>query len=272
MNSITLAAPARAPFDTLFERQPKLARFGFACLGLAAVFFAMIAVDQRTLGGAPVWLKPAKFALSIGVFALTSAWFFGLVRPERRESTLMRRTVWVLMVAGGFELAYIAIQGALGQASHYNLSSAFFIFMYAMMGVGAVSLTATTLPLAWEIARRPAEGSNADYRLAVVIGLILTFVLGTSLGGYMSAQTGHSVGAEAGGIPLFGWNRAGGDLRISHFFGIHAQQAIPLLGAVVAGAGLRRGKTVIVAGAAAWVALTLFAFVQAVAGRPFPLG
>ncbi len=48
----------------------------------------------------------------------------------------------------------------------------------------------------------------------------------------MSQQAGHAVGAEGGQVPLFGWNRSGGDLRVAHFLGIHAEQAIPLLAAL----------------------------------------
>ena len=72
----------------------------------------------------------------------------------------------------------------------------------------------------------------------MVVGLLLTFLLGGILGGYMSSQAGHSVGAEGGRTFLFGWNRSGGDLRIAHFLGIHAEQAIPILAALRAEAGL----------------------------------
>ena len=42
-------------------------------------------VDPRTLHGVNVWVKPVKFLVSVGVFSLTAAWFFGYIRPERRR-------------------------------------------------------------------------------------------------------------------------------------------------------------------------------------------
>lgn len=272
MTSLALpAAPAMPSLLTeLFARQRSLARYGLAMLALSAVAFLMLAIDPRLLAsGVPVWMKPAKFFLSVGVFALTMAWFFGYVRPERRGARLMRGTVALLIASASFELAYITLQAALAQESHFNISTPFHTLMYALMGVGAVLLVTTTLPLAWEIARRPAPGLQRSFVAAVVIGLVLTFLLGGGLGGYMSQQMSHSVGAEGGRLFFFEWNRSGGDLRIAHFLGIHAQQAIPLLGALVTPFAARTRWMLLIAGTAAFVALTLAFFAQAVAGLPF---
>jgi hypothetical protein len=270
MTALTLPAPAsRLPvLSELFERQRMLAAYGLATLLLALPVLALQAIDPRTLHGVGVWVKPAKFLLSVGIFSLTAAWFWGYVRPERRDCPAMRRTALVLIASASFELVYIALQAARGLDSHFNYSSAFHIVMYALMGIAALILTATVLPLAWEIARRPRQGLSRDFVAALCVGLVLTFLLGAGLGGYMSQAGGHSVGPEGGRVPFFGWNRSGGDLRVAHFLGIHAQQAIPLLAALVAGWSVRARWTALAAGTAAYVAITLAVFLQAVAGKP----
>lgn len=275
MNAI--AVPFRAafasPIATVFQRQPTLARYAVILLGLAAFTFALQQFDPRMLDGVNVWVKPTKFLVSVAVFALTSAWFFGYVRPERRRAPLMRGTVAVLIASASLELFWIGWQASQGLPSHFNMTTPLYGIMYGLMGLFAVLLVGTTLPLAWEIARRPAPGLAPDLVAAVTIGLLLTFLLSATLGGYMSAQMSHAVGAEGGRVPLFGWNRSGGDLRVAHFMSIHAQQAIPLLAAAIGLTGLpeRSRMRWLGMGAALFTLVTIGLFAQAIAGRPlFP--
>lgn len=255
----------------LFARQPVLAAFGVFCIAGALPCFAAQSFDARTLHDVNVWVKPTKFFVSVGVFALTLAWFFGYVRPERRRSAPMLFVIAATLLAGGFELVYIALQAWRGMDSHFNITAPFYIMMYALMGVGAVTLVSTTLPLAWEIARRPVEGLRSDYRAAVVVGLVATFVLGGGLGGYMSSTLSHSVGAEGGHSMIFGWNRSGGDLRVAHFFGMHMMQGLPMLAALVSAAPAFVRWGALGLGAAFGTALTVVVFVQALMGQPVPV-
>ncbi len=265
-------AAAVSPLAELRLRHPALASVGLAFIMLAAVSASLSLVDGRLIDGVSVWAKPAKFFLSTATVLLTSAWFFGYVRPQRRDSPALRWSVRLLIAGAVFELAYITFQAAQGQPSHYNRSDALHMALYGAMGIAASVMLLTKIPLALEIARRPVAGLDPEFRRAVVIGLTLTIALGLASGWYMSQNYGggHNVGATGGHAPLFGWNRAGGDLRVAHFFGMHGEQIVPAIAAVAAlwvGRGAVRRLTYAAAGAI--LAMTVFVFAQAWMGLPF---
>jgi hypothetical protein len=263
--------PANAGMLGEWLRPPRaLTIFGSALLFLLVPVLLASIIDPRTLDGVSIWSKPAKFLLSIAVHVLTVAWFMGYVRSDQREAPLMRRTVIVLIAANVFELAWIGWQAAHGLRSHFNNDTPFYAVMYALMGMAVLLIIGANLPLAWAIWRRPADGVRPEHKVAAILGLLLTVALGGGIGVYMSQQAGHAVGAASGHLPIFGWNRAGGDLRVAHFFGIHAEQAIPLLAWSVAWLKRRGRWAAIVAGSAAYAVLTVATFVQALDTRPFP--
>ena len=248
----------------LLDRQRSLALFGFTLLMLLLPGALAWSLDDRTLRGANVWIKPMKFALSIAVLALTTAWFIGHLPRVRRGAPGVRAVVAIVLGAGIFELAYITLQAALGQASHYNVGDAVHAAMYTLMGVGALTLTASQPLLAWQIHRHGDSSLTPAYRLAVVLGLALTFVLGAGAGIPLSALPP----APGPGLPILGWSMVAGDLRPAHFLGIHAAQLVPLAGAAIVAARIARPRRALVAFAAAYAALWLALVVQASLGLP----
>lgn len=206
-----------------------------ALLIWAAMLPALVALglDERTVREVNVWVKPLKFMASIGLFWLSTAWFVGLLPEAQRRHASVRALVTVALGAGLFEIGYITLQAALGQASHFNFSSPFHQVMYTLMGLGALAMTATQPVLAWRIARHGRADLAPVWREAVVIGLVLTFVLGAGAGGLLGSVQPPS----GAGWPVVGWHLGGGDLRPAHFVGMHAQQFIPFVGALLAAAG-----------------------------------
>jgi hypothetical protein len=183
-----------------------------------------------------------KFALSIAMVALTTAWFAGHLPASSRDGRAMGRIVWLLIATGTFELAYISLQAALGQASHYNQADALHGAMYDLMGMAALLLTATQPMLALQLYRHPDPAQPPAYRQAMLLGLVLTFFFGATAGGLLA---GLQPPESAPRLPLFGWSLAGGDLRPAHFLGIHAEQLLPLVGFACAALGVTRGTRVV---------------------------
>ena len=257
------------------DAAPPLFWVGIALLATSCLTLSLMLVDARLYQGVSVWFKPWKFQVSVGVYLLTLALFMTWLPAAALRTRSARYVVWVAVASGLFEIAYITWQAAFGLGSHFNLTTPLSTVMYSLMGAGAVLLTSASLVLGILIAR------CADYRLpgvlklSIVLGLLITFVLGTFFGAYLSSQpTGNLVGgqlSQAGGLFLFNWSRISGDYRVAHFFGIHAMHFIPLVGLMIA--VLRTppplGRTAVWGFSALFSAFCIWTFVQARMGQPF---
>ncbi len=255
--------------------EPRLLRAGLAILALMVPTAFALALDPRTLNDIPIWIKPLKFQVSVGVYLLTLSWFLAALPERVRRGRFVAVLVAVAVTTSAFEIAYITLQAARGLASHYNVGDPFHGVMYTLMGVGAVTLTALSPAVAVLLSRhRPAHWTTAFW-VSVVLGLVLTFVLGAGAGAVLSSGDGHWIGgvrSDAGGVPVFGWSRTGGDLRTAHFLGMHAMHVLPVVGWIAGRLlGPRQAISGVVVAATAYSAGTGLAFWLALRGLPlFP--
>lgn len=143
------------------------------------------------------------------------------------------------------------------------------------MGLGAVTLGSTALVLGMVIAFNKDYAVPPAVKLSVVLGLLLPFLLGTGFGACLSSQlSGHWVGgirSGAGGLPIVKWSRTGGDLRVAHFFGIHAMHFIPAFGLTLHAMRIPplQSRLAIWTFAVLHTVFSRVTFLQALRGQPF---
>lgn len=254
----TVLADARRGHRGLFG-------FAVAMAVLVPVLAVLAAVDDRVLLGAPVWLKPLKFAVSFAAYAGTLAWLLGQLRERA-----LQKVGWVIVAASAVEMMIIAGQAARGVRSHFNTDTAVNTALFDVMGATVVVLWLATLAVALRFLREPGRDRAAG--TAVRLGLAVS-LLGMAVGYVMVAKGAHTVGLADGGpgLPLVGWSTTGGDLRTAHFIGMHALQGLPLIAAVLAAVGRldeqTRVRLVRVAGAA-WTGLIVLLTGQALQAQP----
>jgi hypothetical protein len=221
-------------------------------LGVAMilVFLAALAgviLDHRVITGAPAWLKPAKFAISVSVYCFTFVWLLGFVESRPR---LARFAANVTVVSFIVEMTVILTQAARGTTSHFNLTTPLNTFLWLTMGafilvVLTMNLLLAILLLFERIPDRPFAWSLRLGLLISLVGMGAGFFMVRPTPGQKATMTAgrgprivgaHSFGIADGGpgLPVVGWSTVGGDLRVAHFLGIHAMQVLPFFGWFIA--------------------------------------
>jgi len=268
------AIPAwRNPIAMLF-RNERLFAAGALLLALSIVPTGVaMQIDARTFNGGNVWDKVLKFEVALAVYLATLAFFARWIPRDFLGSNAYRVYAWVVLACIAAEMVWIGGAAANRVRSHFNVAHPVMQALYALMGVFAVTLTSATAVYAFVIWRNPSTGLDPATKLAIVLGLGLTFPLTLIAAGYLASAGGHWVGgtpSDANGFPLMGWSRDGGDLRIAHFFATHALHFIPAFGLLAARfAPGGRGVAAVNAFAALFCAFTLYTLAEAIMGRPF---
>lgn len=271
------AAPAtdanliRSLARELHARQPALATAAELCLLGAIPVVLAASLDDRQVNDVDVWLKPLKFFISLAIYYATLAWLHGYLPERVRTRRLGRVLVGLPIVVGLLEMVWLLGAAAAGQPSHFNQSAPIYAVSYTLAGLGATLLMVTALATGILVGRAKEPMLPPALRLSVMLGATIAFVGTMVTAGFLASGSGHWVGGElsdAGGLPLLGWSRTGGDLRIAHFFALHALQVVPLLGWLATGAGAHRGKAAVWLGATLYAGWITFTFVWALAGRP----
>lgn len=260
-----------ARFLALFRPEPVFAGTGLFMLLLMLPTLAAMAIDPRLHLGENIWIKPLKFEISLAVYFLTLA-FYARWLPAGLTRRLWYRLFAASVVAATLaEMLWIGGAAAMGTSSHFNVSSPFMARLYPIMGLLATLITSTTALYGFLIWRNKASGLDGSLSLSLVSGLFLTLPLTLIVASTLAGNDGHLVGGSgSASLPLLGWSRDGGDLRVAHFFALHAMHFVPAFGFVVGKlVAERKAKTFVLAFAALYVGLVGYTFVEAIEGQPF---
>lgn len=274
MSALVASRTTAASFDLVGElhrREPRFAAMGLIMLMLMLPTTFAALVDVRSVSGVGVWIKPLKFQASLAAYLLTLAWFAAFLPAGVVDARWYRRYSAVVVVLVGVEMAWLMGASALGVASHFNRDGGVLEIVYPVMGLFAIGLTSATLVYGVLIGRDRRSALAPAFRTSLSLGLVLTFVLTVLAAGFLAGGQGHFVGeaTAARTVPVLGWARDGGDLRVAHFFATHAMQIIPAFGLVAALLPARQGVLSVRLFAGAFVAFTGFVLVQATRGVPF---
>jgi hypothetical protein len=253
----------------LRARNPLLFDLAAAHIVLLLIMMLIAPFDGRQVMGINPWIKPMKFAASIAIYLLTMGWLLYEL-PLREE--VKRRVSWAIAGTLVIEIVLITMQAARGVTSHFNDTTAFDAAVFAVMGS---AITFNILVAAYVALKFWQTEANiaAPYLWGIRIGLTI-FVLASLEGFAMVSHSAHSVGVPDGGpgLPVVNWSTRGGDLRVAHFFGMHALQVLPLAGYLLS---TRRAESLtsnavrwVQAAGAVYALLALLLFICAMEGRP----
>ncbi len=227
---------------------------------------ALTQLDSTQILGIDRWIKPMKFFISIAIFVWTIAVYLYFLKGHEFFS---RIGSWGMILIFAVEMTAIVGQAARGTTSHFNVSNGFDGAIFTIMGIAIAINTILVGVLAYFYFTTRIELSPTIL-FGMRLGLLL-FLIGSIEGGYMASQTGHTVGAVDGGpgLPLANWSTIAGDLRVSHFLGLHSLQAVPLFAFAVDRSKIRPGRILTAAFATLYFATVGATFLQSLWGKPF---
>jgi hypothetical protein len=249
----------------LRRRDPLLFWTGALMMSSLLVVILISIGDTRQILGLNPWIKPMKFMTSIAIFLWTVAWFMPDTEPRPRARAIVRWTIATAMTA---EIVCIVMQSARGVTSHFNHATVFDDVVFSIMGMGVVFNTLAMMLFLF-IIRRDTPAGGAGYLWGVRLGVAM-FLVASLQGTMIVGNDAHSVpGPDGGpGLPFVNWSTDQGDLRTAHFFGMHAMQALPLLGFFLDRLRIAAARNVVVAVGILWLALTGGLLFMALNGRP----
>jgi len=224
--------------------------FSLICL---LISISGLIIDDRILQYVPIWLKPFKFSISSLIFISSILYFLKYISNKKYLLITNKVVSYGLMI----ELFIIFLQVFRGRMSHFNNQTLEDMILFQIMAITIVCVWLGFGVYAWKLFKTSEYMDDIIFK-GIQVGVIITFLTmpfaftmpqpsKTQLQEIIKnkSQVGLIIGSHTVNekdptqtIPLTGWAKTGGDLRIAHFLGLHALQIIPILSILLNGMSL----------------------------------
>ncbi|MFD0990772.1 hypothetical protein ACFQ1R_11740 [Mariniflexile jejuense] len=243
------------------DKNKPLLLYALLCFFGGLICLLLSKYSNLQVSGVSAWAKPFNFFISISIFAFSMALYLDYLDNQKQVTIYC----WSFMIFLSIELLMIAVQAARGRKSHYNIDTPLDRVIFALMGLSITVILIHTIYITFLFFIQKQFSVSDEMILAIKLSLIIMVIF--MLEGYvMISLSKHTIGSEdvTKGIPAFNWSKNYGDLRVAHFFGMHALQIIPILTFVLA--STKRDVYLI---AFLYFVFVTFTLIQAWQGRPF---
>ena len=250
---------------------------GLAMIACAVLLVPFWLFDPIEILGVSRWEKPMKFFISTGIFCVTYSWLSAHIS---RWPRLVYWTGVIIAISFIIEMIGIAGAAALQTTSHFNVSNPLSVTVWAVMATFVNIIFASTIVLSLLIVLERQKpmlmrvGLGLGSSITAVgmgIAFFMTGPTAEQLTNFQGIAGAHAVGVADGGpgLPLLGWSTVAGDLRVGHFFGLHAIQIAVALLIIQRYLPTAMRMPLVVIGNLAYLGFVLVVTGQALRGEPF---
>ncbi|MEC4004325.1 hypothetical protein OX283_006635 [Flavobacterium sp. SUN052] len=247
--------------ETIKDKNDILFIYGIICLLGAIICFILSKYNSIQILGISGWIKPFKFFLSTAIFTFTIAFYLQFL-DNQNQVTIYN---WSLILFLSIELILITYQASQGKTSHFNIATSLDKAIFNIMGIAISILMLHTLYMGILFFNQTQFNAPETLILAIKLSIIVMVIFafeGLVMGGLLK----HTVGSQDGssGLPILNWSKNYGDLRVAHFFGMHALQIIPLVTYFLA-----KSKRDVIIISSVYLLFVTYTLIQAFQSKPF---
>ncbi|KIC76420.1 putative membrane protein [Neochlamydia sp. TUME1] len=215
------------------KRNPLLFYLAILNFALAIFLLSLIPLGSTVASETIPWIKPIKFAFSFGLYLLTIGWILVYLKISTKMFLAISRLTALLIF---MEMLVIVLQSIQGKIYHFSIEQpltlaicyGMCLYLFSHLLIVANTLIASYILYLFF---QPTTLCSPAYLWGIRLGLVI-FLLSCLEGGFIAFQDMY----WRQGQVLSGWGlpfadyTSRGYLTSSHFFGLHALQALPVIG------------------------------------------